>query len=457
MAGESLLARLGIDTSDMKKGAKNAENIASGLGGKLKGIFAGVSAKIAFDWVTGAADELQNMADTLDMNVEELQRFRAAFAQGGTRGAEFERGMVKMTDSLSTARDGNEEMIASFARLGVSFDMLQAGTPGEIMLAISDGANKATDSVKLTADLVNVFGKGAAKLRPTLKEGAAGIIALGKSGVVASKENVAAVDSIGDAWEEFKRRGAAMAIDTVGIFKRAFSGDMSWMPFAEQTKKQVAEAKDELKGLTDWQKQQVQKFGMDPKQAAKLSPGAVPTHTEKEIAEQKELHDELHRRLNEENRLNQEIKTTRGEAMMEQLSAQEKLVVYGKLIDSLSEEAKDNDSVRTAELKAQVETLKQQAIQLAINEQLKTPDQRRQDTRDARRRRQASDRLERMSNSAAAELKRRQDLGIKVPENSRLRQLASLRNTDKPGGELKEANKTLTEIKTLLEGKYIAQ
>ena len=178
---------------------RDQESAFAGLGTKLAGaltfgaLAGGVKSLIDF----GGA--LRDSADAVNMNVEALQELHYAFGQSGATGEQVDKALVKLNDSLAAARGGNEAMIASFAKLGVTWEDLHRLTPDELLMKMAAGFKESTDPAAALAAVLDTLGKSGAKMAAGFRQGADELARLRAEASKMSEEEVDKLDAAGDA------------------------------------------------------------------------------------------------------------------------------------------------------------------------------------------------------------------------------------------------------------------
>lgn len=223
MAFLSIMARFGMDSTGFKAGIKQAESATKGLSrdlnSNLKGAIAGAfgtAAIIAAGKATlDYAGQINDLSDRLGISTDALQEFDFAARMTGSNLETFTGFLEKLSVARESALEGNEEMTASFARLGVSLSDLRTKRLDELTRQIGR-AVQGGDAQALLPALKGVGGKSAAALIPAFK---GGLDELGQqardSGAIISPEDIAALDEAGDRFSELVqvlRAGLAPAV-----------------------------------------------------------------------------------------------------------------------------------------------------------------------------------------------------------------------------------------------------
>lgn len=202
MAFMSIIARLGMDSSGFQAGVKQAQSSAKGLGnsissdlkGQLASAFSVAAVIQAGKAVMDYADKIGNMSDRLGISTDELQRFDYVARQSGSSLETFQGVFEKLSVAREEALEGNEQMVESFARLGVSMDDLKTKRLDELIKIIARTVQTG-DAQALLPALRDVGGKGAGELIPTFQ---AGLEETGSQAPIISAEDIEAMKQAGD-------------------------------------------------------------------------------------------------------------------------------------------------------------------------------------------------------------------------------------------------------------------
>jgi len=198
MAFMSILARLGLDSSGFQAGVKQAESAAKGLGksisselkGQLARAFSVAAVVTAGKAVLNYAGQITDLSDRLGISTDELQRMDYAARLSGTNLETMTGFLEKLSVAREEALEGNEKMVESFARLGVSMDDLKNRRLDELIKIIGRTV-QAGNAQSLLPALRDVGGKSAGALIPTFK---AGLEETGADAPIISAEDIAAID-----------------------------------------------------------------------------------------------------------------------------------------------------------------------------------------------------------------------------------------------------------------------
>jgi len=134
MAIFTLLARLGLDTTEFSAGIKRAQAGAAGLGKSLKGHIGGelkgVGASIAGIFTVGAvrglmgelanmADEIRDVAELLGVSTDEVQRLQKAANDAGQSFGSIVTAFQRIEGLRAKAMTGDAKALSLFSILGI--------------------------------------------------------------------------------------------------------------------------------------------------------------------------------------------------------------------------------------------------------------------------------------------------------------------------------------------------
>lgn len=221
MAILSLIAKLGLDGSGFQRGIQQAEKSIDSLSKKLGGAFAATAVTAAIGAVSKKtldyAGQLEDLANRTGVGAEQLQEFAYAAEQNGSSLDTVASFLEKVNVSRQTALEGNEEMIKSFAALGVTVEDLKT-TPVEELAKKIGSVVKDGNVAELIGDLRQIGGKGAGELVGAFK---GGLEELGQearnAGAVIDDELVAKLDSIGDKFTTIGKQIMAKMAPAIGF------------------------------------------------------------------------------------------------------------------------------------------------------------------------------------------------------------------------------------------------
>lgn len=207
MAIFSLMARLGLDTTEFSMGIKRAQSGLAGLASSLRGalnsqaaglIGAAAFTKVAHDAVS-LAGTLVDLRDRTGVSIEAFQEMGHAAKLSGSNieelAAFFEKLNISRQEALANPRGGAAQ---AFAEFGVSLDKLKSSRIEDIAKSIGK-VFETGDPQKLIAPLREIGGRGVGGLVPALSSGLEDAAKNARDlGLVMSEEVAESLDEVGD-------------------------------------------------------------------------------------------------------------------------------------------------------------------------------------------------------------------------------------------------------------------
>lgn len=200
------------------KGIAKAGAAATAVGSAVVAPLLG-AAKVLADM----AGPLADMSARTGIGVEALQELGYAAQMGGASLEAVEAGVRKMQKNLVEAAGGSKTAAEAFEGLGLSVSYLQTLAPEDQFKAVAQALSEIDDPAKKTAATMEILGKSGTALLPIIADGADGLDKFAQAaraaGLVLSKEDVEAADTLGDSldtlWASMKtgyaKVGAALA------------------------------------------------------------------------------------------------------------------------------------------------------------------------------------------------------------------------------------------------------
>lgn len=175
-----------------------ARGVLGGLQGQIAAAFS-VGALTAFtSKVIELAGKFSDMADTLRINVEWMQKFLSTVRQTGGKEEDFRNFANRLMQSRQDAvNNPTGEAARGFQTLGISQnDVATQSAQGMMELIIKAFSNGA--DAKLSNALIDVGGKSAAKLVLAFEQG------IDEQASIMSEDAIFALDEIGDRFEQLR-------------------------------------------------------------------------------------------------------------------------------------------------------------------------------------------------------------------------------------------------------------
>jgi hypothetical protein len=224
-----LLVKIGVDSKEAETATKKIgskfdalKSKTSALSGGLKkagkafAIFGAAASAAAFgvfkfvDSVTKAGDNIGKEAKKIGVGTTELQRLRFAADRSGASAKSMSLAIKNSAKQLEDAKNGGAKLFRdALTEIGVELEDLNGLTAEDRLSLFADRLAGVADEGKKTALAMNLFGARAGpELLPLLKEGGAGIRALGDEaealGLVMDEKGVAASENFQDRLTDLK-------------------------------------------------------------------------------------------------------------------------------------------------------------------------------------------------------------------------------------------------------------
>ena len=224
-----LLVKIGVDSKEAETATKKIgskfdalKSKTSALSGGLKkagkafAIFGAAASAAAFgvfkfvDSVTKAGDNIGKEAKKIGVGTTELQRLRFAADRSGASAKSMSLAIKNSAKQLEDAKNGGAKLFRdALTEIGVELEDLNGLTAEDRLSLFADRLAGVADEGKKTALAMNLFGARAGpELLPLLKEGGAGIRALGDEaealGLVMDEKGVVASENFQDRLTDLK-------------------------------------------------------------------------------------------------------------------------------------------------------------------------------------------------------------------------------------------------------------
>ena len=202
MAAEDIIIRMGMDATAFNRGLQTAKVQAKGLNSALGGMgmalgAAGLAAMAAKTVEYGG--KISDLSTRLGVSTDALQEFDFAARQNGSSLEEFAGGLQKVGNARSEALGGNEEMLNSFAALGVSVEDLKSKRIEDIFKQIGISVRDASDVQLVMADAMKVMGKASGPILAAMRNDLEAAAEEAKRlGLIIGEDTIAKLDALGD-------------------------------------------------------------------------------------------------------------------------------------------------------------------------------------------------------------------------------------------------------------------
>jgi len=249
--GDALL-KLGVDKKDFDRDMNsirgNMEKHRKAIGMAMIGIgtaVVGMAAK-SIKAYASMGDEVQKMALRTGFTTEALSELRHAAEISGSSLGSLEKGVKKMSMTISDARDGLMTYTREFDKIGMSVQELDDLSPEEQFFKIAEAIASLEDPTQRAASAQKILGRAGTELLPLFAEGAEGMAALRQE-----------AHELGIVFNQEAANSAARFTDNMTRLKRSMDGVKfaiaeSLIPALEPLILDMTKA---TKGIAEWVKE----------------------------------------------------------------------------------------------------------------------------------------------------------------------------------------------------------
>lgn len=175
----SLLAKIGFDGTQFQQGLRKAGQLMGDFGfsaGTLKHQLAGVFSVFALErlghHLLNAVTRFKDLSEQLNISTEEAQIFDAAAMHSGQRLEDLSGPLNKLAAARKNAAEGDEDLRATFLRMGVTLDDLQNPMLRNIdlMRKIAEFIQKVNFTAREAAEFRELFGKSGQRIAAIFRD-----------------------------------------------------------------------------------------------------------------------------------------------------------------------------------------------------------------------------------------------------------------------------------------------
>jgi len=206
----SILAKIGVDLTDLNIGVKKAESLGKQMSKSFKSDAASAFASVfAVDKLASfgkaALDlggKLTDLSDQLGVSVEFLQEMKYAAETSGSSLDDMAAALQQISVARSKALSGDSGIIESFERLGISAEEIKSAKLEDLFAKMARSFEGDANPQQLVAAFKELAGRGSDALIPAMASGLA--IATEQAhqlGLVMTNEVVSALDEANDRVE----------------------------------------------------------------------------------------------------------------------------------------------------------------------------------------------------------------------------------------------------------------
>jgi len=201
-------AKLALEKSSFENGLKEAENAVNKFAKQTAGILTGA---FAFDKILSGlssaidkGDQLQDLANRFGISASALQEVGNAASLSGAGVEDVASAMNKLAVNAGKAIGGDDAMIASFEKLGLTVSDLQGMSPQDLFFKLSEAVASANDPLEAFAQAQEVAGKSVGALMETLRMGPDAIQQMGQGMGTWSDDTIAQLAAASDEIKSFQ-------------------------------------------------------------------------------------------------------------------------------------------------------------------------------------------------------------------------------------------------------------
>ena len=249
--GDALLT-VGVDTKDLDKGMKGIgasikkHQKAIGLGMVAAGGAILAAGALSIKTFAQMGDEVHKMALRTGFATESLSRFKYALEIGGAELGTLEKGVKKMSMTISDAKDGLATYTREFDKIGVSVEELEGLSPEDQFMKIALAVAAIEDPMQRASSAQKIFGKAGTAMLPMLADGEEGL-----------RKMLAEAEKFSPIFGKEAAEAAAKLTDQMGQLKGATTKVQ--MVIAEQLVPilipLIDKIRDIIAGISEWAKE----------------------------------------------------------------------------------------------------------------------------------------------------------------------------------------------------------
>jgi hypothetical protein len=217
--------RIYADDSALRRTLQSAVGAMQSFGIKIAKIGAGMTGLAAAGLapLTAAVFKFAESGAAIDDVVqrtgassESLSQLKYAAEQSGTSIETVEKGMRKLSQTVTSAADGSQSAADALGAIGLSAKDLQGLSPDQQFLAVAQGLSQIEDPGEKAARAMDILGKSGAEMVPLMADGADGIKALMEQadqlGLTITGDQAKAAAEFDDLWHSVTTTAMAAAV-----------------------------------------------------------------------------------------------------------------------------------------------------------------------------------------------------------------------------------------------------
>lgn len=146
---------------------------------------------------------IADMSDQVQLSTTDFQQWVYALGLSGSKQEETTKGLQKFAENITSAREGNDKLVQTFEKVGVSWEDLNNLSTDQLLMRVATGLRDMDDPAASVAVSLDLMGKNGAKMAVGLRAGADELARIRGQAQILKPEDIKALDEYGDAIDRF--------------------------------------------------------------------------------------------------------------------------------------------------------------------------------------------------------------------------------------------------------------
>lgn len=202
--------------ANQKKALKNSQQASAELVGTLGRVAAGLAVVgAAITAVAKKSDEISDMADAFDASIGSIVSMGKALDMSGGKADNLQNMLAKLSTNAQNAKEGSDQLRASFAGIGVAAGEVQNLNPDELFQRVAEQLSQIPSATERNAKAFELLGKAAKGVdwRKYVEE----------YKQVGDPQLAAAIKESADAWDNMQKGASSFYYFLVKIMQPLFA------------------------------------------------------------------------------------------------------------------------------------------------------------------------------------------------------------------------------------------
>lgn len=202
--------------ANQKRALKNAQQASAELVGTLGRVAAGLAVVgAAIMAVAKKSDDISDMADAFDASIGSIVGMGKALDMAGGKADNLQNMLAKLSTNAQNAKEGSDQLRASFASIGVAAGEVQNLNPDELFQRVAEQLSQIPSATERNAKAFELLGKAAKGVdwRKYVEE----------YKQVADPQLAAAIKESADAWDNMQKGASSFYYFIVKIMQPLFA------------------------------------------------------------------------------------------------------------------------------------------------------------------------------------------------------------------------------------------